>query len=283
MHAYEQRIPVGLRHLGGDRLDHCESIAWDASSGTAIAGGEAGQVYRIGLDGAVDEITRISGAFLLGLAIDRAGAIYACDVRGGRVHRIAPDGSAELFGPELPRANYPAFAADGTLYVSQEGTHGRRDGGIVALDPSGSPTPVRLSRPLAFGNALLVEGDHLVVVESDGQCVSRVARDGGDLECLVELPGTVPDGLARDAQGGLWVSCYQPNRIYRVHGEAPPDVVADDVLGWDLPMPTGICFGGTTLSTVLVACLGGWAIAAFESPVTGRPLDHLGPTEGAQS
>lgn len=283
MHAPEQCLPPGLRHLGGDLLDHCENVAWDPFTDTAVAGGEAGQVYRISLDGAVDEITRISGAFLLGLVVDRSGAIYACDVRGGRVYRIAPDGSTEAFGPHIPRANYPAFAADGTLYVSQEGTHGHHDGGIVALDASGSPTPVRLSRPLAFGNALLVEGDHLVVAESDGQRVSRVARDGGDLECVVELPGTVPDGLARDAGGGLWVSCYQPNHIYRVDDAGASAIVANDVLGWDLPMPTGICFGGPTLTTVLVACLGGWALAAFESTVAGSPLEHLQPSKGAQA
>ena len=278
----QPNLPPTLRQLGGGALDHCESVAWDPSTGTALAGGEGGQVYRIALDGAVEEIARIPGAFLLGIAIDRDGSAFACDVRGGGVHRISRNGVVEAVGPPLRAPNFPAIAADGTLYVSLEGAHGAGDGGIVAIDPGGDATPVPLARPLAFGNALLVEGDHLVVVESDGQRVSRVSRDGGAFETLVELPGTVPDGIARDAEGGLWVSCYQPNRIVRCVPGLAPEVIADDPLGWDLPMPTGLAFAGPALDTMLVACLGGWTLAAFESPVRGRLPERLAPNQGGR-
>ncbi len=268
-------LPSGLRLLAEGALDHCENVAWDPATGGAVAGGEAGQLYRVGLDGSVQEVTRIDGAFLLGIAIDRDGAILACDARKGHVHRIGPDGRSEPFGPPLRSPNYPALAADGTLYVSLEGSHRGGDGGIVAIDPSGTARAVPLGRPLDFGNALLVEGDDLIVVESDGPRVSRVPRDGGDLEGLVELPGTVPDGLARDADGGLWISCYQPNRILRLAPDGSLATVADDVLGWHLPMPTGICFGGPDLRTLLVACLGGWSLAAIDSPVPGLLPERL--------
>lgn len=281
MHATGQRIPSTLRRLSTGSLDHCESVAWDPRTGSALAGGEAGQVYRVELDGATEEIARIPGAFLLGIAVDRDGTAFVCDVRGGRVHRIDRDGSTEPFGPPLAAPNFPAIAADGTLFVSQEGVHGGHDGAITALDPAGSPTPVALGRPLDFGNALLVAGDDLLVVESDGQRVSRVPRDGGDPVGIVDLPGTVPDGLARDADGGLWISCYQPNRIYRAVPGHAPELVVDDVLGWDLPMPTGICFGGPDLMTMLVACLGGWSLAAFATTVPGRLPERLEHTEGA--
>jgi len=275
-------VPTGLRLLGDGRLDHCENVAWDPFAGCAVAGGEDGQLYRIGLDGSVEEACRVPGAFLLGLAVDRDGAVIACDVRQGRVHRIDPSGAIEALGPELPAPNFPALAADGTLYVSLEGRHRGGDGGIVALDPSGTATPVPLARPLDFGNALLVEDDHLIVVESDGPRVSRVSRDGGERETLVDLPGTVPDGLARDAEGGLWISCYQPNRIVRLAPGGVLETFADDVLGWHLPMPTGLCFGGPDLRTLLVACLGGWSLAAIDSPVAGRLPERLaGAEEGA--
>jgi len=51
------------------------------------------------------------------------------------------------------------------------------------------------------------------------------------------------------------------------------------VLGWHLPMPTGLCFGGPDLRTVLVACLGGWSLAAFDSPVPGRLPERLAGAE----
>ena len=277
--ALDPGVPDGLRLLGDGRLDHCENVAWDPRRGCAVAGGEAGQIYRVGLDGSVEELCRVPGAFLLGLALDRDGAILACDVRQGRIHRIDPAGSAEALGPELPSPNYPALAADGTLYVSLEGRHRGGDGGIVAIDPAGSAAPVPLGRPLDFGNALIVDGDDLLVVESDGPRVSRVPRDGGDPVTIVELPGTVPDGIARDAEGGLWISCYQPNRIVRLAPGGALETIADDVLGWHLPMPTGLCFGGPDLRTVLVACLGGWSLAAFDSPVPGLLPERIAGAE----
>lgn len=268
-------VPAGLRLLGDGGLDHCENVAWDARSQTAIMGGEDGQVYSVGLDGTVETVAQVPGAFILGLALDRDGTIVACDTRRGRILRIQRDGSFETFGPGLSSPNYPAFAADGSLYVTLEGRHRSGDGAIVVLDSSGSMRPVPLTRPLRFGNALLVSGEDLLVVESDGPCVSRVDRGGGAPECILELPGTVPDGLALDADGGLWVSCYQPNRIYRLGVDGALDLVADDLLGWHLPMPTGIAFGGQDMRTLLVACLGGWSLAAFDVDVVGAPPDWV--------
>ena len=41
------------------------------------AGGEAGQLYRVSLDGRVEEVARLPH-FVLGVAVDAAGAVYAC-------------------------------------------------------------------------------------------------------------------------------------------------------------------------------------------------------------
>lgn len=268
-------VPAGLRLLGDGQLDHCENVAWDARSGTAILGGEGGQIYSVDLDGAVETIAHVPGAFILGIALDHDGTIVACDTRQGRILRIQRDGSFTSFGPPLAAPNYPAFAADGNLYVTLEGRHRGGDGGIVVLDPSGSMRPVPLPRGLDFGNAMVVEGEDLLVVESDGPSVSRVDRGGGVPERLIELAGTVPDGLALDTEGGLWISCYQPNRIYRLRPDGTLEQVADDLLGWHLPMPTGIAFGGADMRTLLIACLGGWSLAALPVEVEGRPPEWM--------
>jgi len=134
-------VPTGLRLLAEGRLDHCENVAWDPFAGCAVAGGEDGQLYRIGLDGSVEEACRVPGAFLLGVAVDADGAVIACDVRQGRIHRIDPSGSSEVLGPELPAPNYPALAADGTLYVSLEGCDfgsGVATGPVKRFDASGA-------------------------------------------------------------------------------------------------------------------------------------------------
>ena len=61
--------------------DHPEAVAW-GPDGRAYAGGEAGQLYRFGLEGGVlEEVARVEGGFLLGLAHDADANTYVCDDR----------------------------------------------------------------------------------------------------------------------------------------------------------------------------------------------------------
>src|SRR5262245_27884868 len=116
-----------LAELAGG-LDHSEGVCWDADVGVLWAGGEAGQLYRVSLDGEVEEVTRLPH-FVLGLALDAAGAVYACCQHEG-VWRW--DGEATRLPGTFAFANYPAFGPDGTLYVSDSGSGwGANDGSIV--------------------------------------------------------------------------------------------------------------------------------------------------------
>jgi gluconolactonase len=54
-------------------LDHPEAVAWGIN-GRMWAGGEAGQLYAISLEGAVEEVAR-TGGFVLGLAVDAEGRV----------------------------------------------------------------------------------------------------------------------------------------------------------------------------------------------------------------
>src|SRR4051812_7159260 len=114
-------------------LDHPEGVAWDPVSGRVYAGGEAGQVYAIGLDGSVETVA-VTGGFILGLAVDGDGLVYACDVGRGAVMRVDPttgnikpfasgDGTQSMIAP-----NWLAFDAEGALYVTDSGDWGKRNG-----------------------------------------------------------------------------------------------------------------------------------------------------------
>src|SRR5215211_7732403 len=93
-----------------DGLDHPEGVTV-GPDGTVYAGGEAGQIYRVSLDGSAEQIST-TGGFILGLCLDGDGAIYACDLAAGAVKRIAPDGEVTTYSSGAPgRAmsvpNYP--------------------------------------------------------------------------------------------------------------------------------------------------------------------------------
>jgi gluconolactonase len=269
--AVDPGLPPSVRLLAEGKLDHPECAVWDADDGCLIAGGEDGQLYRVGLDGTtVDLIAHRRGAFLCGLALDAAGAVYACDIVSGHVLRFSRTGDSAAYGDRIGTPNYPAFAPDGTLYVTESGTHNGVNGRIRWIAPGGEATfSVPLSRPLAFANGLVYRDGTLYVVESDASRVVRVPAAGGTPETIVELPGTVPDGIAFDSCGALWITCYQPNRIYRLTSDGELSVAADDPGGWLLPMPTNVCFAGEELETVVAACLGGWFVTAFDAPCAG--------------
>lgn len=89
-------VPVDQLEVFADGLDHAEGIAVTAD-GTVYVGGEAGQLYRIGADDSVEQVLT-TGGFMLGLAADGAGRIYACDAAKKGVWRIDPlAGTMEVF------------------------------------------------------------------------------------------------------------------------------------------------------------------------------------------
>ena len=55
------------------------------------AGGEAGQIYRVQLDGGFEQVAEVSGGFILGLAVDTDDVIYAmAKPNGGHVQADRP-------------------------------------------------------------------------------------------------------------------------------------------------------------------------------------------------
>ena len=68
---------------------------------------------------------------------------------------------------------------------------------------------------------------------------------------MVELPRNVPDGVAIDIEGNVYISLYNPNIIYRF------DMVSKNLTtlyeDWEqliLIAPTNIAFGGADMKTL---------------------------------
>jgi sugar lactone lactonase YvrE len=268
----------GLRTLAGG-LDHPEGVCWSPEEEAVYAGGEAGQLYRFGLAGGEAELrATVPGGFLLGLAIDAHRNVYACDPSSGHVQRIAPDGRIQPYGGRIGYPNYPAFDRDGNLWVSDSGTWDEVAGGLWRIAPGGATEMV--AGPFRFANGLAVHGGHVYLVESQMPGVVRIPLAGGPAEPIVELPRTVPDGIAFDAEGGLWIGCYQPNRIYRLDPGGALETIVDDWTGEYVTTPTNLAFAGPALDVLVLASLCGWAVRAIDPGVRGAPLERPAMARG---
>ena len=266
----------------GLQFDHPECVAW-GPDGMAYAGGEAGQLYRFPLSGGtLQEVARIEGGFLLGLAHDADGNTYACDDRSRCVHRITPQGEVSVYATgsaeqRMRLPNYPVFDAAGNLYVSDSGDWAARNGFIWKVAPGGGAEIWdRQASGFTNGMCLSPDGRYLYVAESTPPLVSRVAiaADGtaGRREVVVELPRTVPDGLAFDVNGDLFISLYNPNIIYRFTTAGELETLVDDWEQLYLVAPTNIAFGGPDMKTLLIASLCGWAVHTAPMAAPGLKL-----------
>src|SRR4029079_108070 len=72
-----------------DGLTHPEGVAWNPFDGLIYAGGEGGELYSVTLDGDV-ELRGSTGGSMLGIAVDGAGRVYACDAGRGEITRMDP-------------------------------------------------------------------------------------------------------------------------------------------------------------------------------------------------
>jgi sugar lactone lactonase YvrE len=264
---------LGLRTLA-EGLDHPEGVCWSPFDGYVYAGGEAGQLYRFPVEGGSPQlVTTVEGGFLLGIAFDGAGALYVCDSNHHRVWRVDADGSREPYGDEIDYPNYPAFDPDGALWVSDSGSVDEPTGRLYRIHPGGRTEEVT-PRPILYSNGLAVRDGWLYVVESAMPGVSRMPLAGGDLETVVELPRTTPDGLAFDEDGGLWIGCYQPNRVYRLDPGGTLETVVDDWTGEYVLSPTNLAFAGPNLEALVLASLCGWWVKAINPGVRGARLEY---------
>ncbi|MCP4165052.1 MAG: SMP-30/gluconolactonase/LRE family protein [Chloroflexi bacterium] len=265
-----------------DGLDHPECVTWGAD-GYVYAGGEAGQIYRVNLDdGAFVEIGN-TGGFILGLCLDGDNNVYACDMVKQAVMRVSASGEVSTYTSGSPERamgvpNYPVFDAQGNLYVSDSGGWKESTGCIYRIEPNGDTNVIIDSLNFANGLALSPDGSALYVVLSLVPGVGKVKlmSDGsvGPLEIVVTLDKVIPDGIAFDVQGNLYIACYTPDRIYRLSPQGDLALVADDWESVIFSSPTNITFGGPDLSTLVVASLARWHLTKGQMPVSGSPLHY---------
>lgn len=262
-------------------LNHPEGVAWNPVDGRVYAGGEAGEIYSVTLEGEVAEVARTGGS-MLGLAVDGRGRVYACDAGHGEVVRLGPVGGLEVVargpgGAELDTPNMLAFDAQGNLYVTCSGEGGSPS--VIRVAPGAEPE-VWLDAFMEYPNgcAVSADGATLYVVDSHGRSVFAVpiGEDGraGTPQSVAALPDTDADGVALDADGSLWITLYRPDGIVRVATDGAVDTVVDDHLAETFDAPTNLAFVGPDLDRVVVANVGDRFLSIGDLGVRGQPLHY---------
>jgi len=263
------------------RLNHPEGLAIDAD-GNVWCGGEAGEIFRIAADGASIELMGTTDGFTLGLAFDTDGRLYSCDLKHAAVFRYDPaDGSLTEFATgdgaqRLRVPNVPAVDPQrGCLYVSDSYDFHASGPGVWRFDLETGAGSLWYDRPLRFANGMALSADRqwLYVAETFARRVVRIpigpAGAAGDAEPFVDGLEALPDSLVFDADGRLYICCYEPSRVYRADPDGTVALLIDDPEAHMLCHPTNGAFRGTTLFT---SNLGRWHITATEVGAAGLPL-----------
>jgi gluconolactonase len=190
------------------------------------------------------------------------GAIWFTEITGGHVSRWTPDGGVERVADTGGGPNGATAAADGSLYVTQNGgmgKGGRATPGIQRVTIDGAVTTVatevggvRLDGPndLAFGPDGRLwftdpRGDSDPAKNSRPGRIFALDVASGEGELVVELGPVFPNGIAFLGDGTLVWSESFSRRIMRLVDGTPEVVI-------ELPekhFPDGFCVGadGTTL------------------------------------
>jgi sugar lactone lactonase YvrE len=114
------------------------------------------------------------------------------------------------------------------------------------------------------------------MVESDTDSVLRFEVGSDDRlrqpETYANQVGRLPDGLALDAAGNLYVCCYASDEIWRIRLDRQKTLFAHDRWGILLGRPTNLAFGGKDVDEIYVANLGRFTITRARLGVRGQPL-----------
>ncbi len=263
----EPEIPIERFEIFATALDHPECLAFDRD-GFVWAGGEAGQVYRIDAQGRAETIANLGG-FCAGVALTPDdNELFVCNAAHGIV-RVNRAGAWSVFATGLICPNYGLFDGGGHYFVTDSGKWRKRNGRLLRFKANGQGEEIAGALGYANGLALSVDDRHLFMVESDTDRIFRFEIATGKAEVFAEQVGRMPDGLALDTRGDLFVSCYASDDIHRISSSGEKTLFAYDRWAILLSRPTNMAFYD---GHIYVSNLGRTTITRAQVGRQGRPL-----------
>jgi gluconolactonase len=275
-------IPIENFEVFVTGVDHSECIAFDRE-GNLWAGGEGGQIYRIGADRKPHVVANL-GSYSAGVAFSpKQEDLFVCNSTLGIV-RVQKNGKSEVFAShcgenKLICPNYGLFDSRGNYYVTDSGLWKERNGYLLRYTPDGKGEI--LAGPFSYTNGLALSADEktLFMIESRTDSVHRfeIRADGslGPAELYASGCGRFPDGLALDAEGNLYASCYASDEIWRISPKREKSLFAWDRWAVLLGSPTNMAFGGENFDEMYFANLARTTITRAKVGRKGQPLANM--------
>jgi sugar lactone lactonase YvrE len=200
-----------------------------------------------------------------------ADALAVVDVREGSVRRLA----AIPHGRRGMRCNDGACDASGRFWI---GTMALDEspgaGALYRYDPDGQLHTVLTGITLSNGLGWDAEGRIMYYVDSPTQRIDVLDFDGVSGEVANRRPFAVvpeadgiPDGLAVDVEGGIWLALYGGSEVRRFD----PDGAVSGRVEVPVPKVTACCFEGNRL---VVTARGG--LFELDVPYSGPPARPFG-------
>ncbi|HMZ14231.1 MAG TPA: SMP-30/gluconolactonase/LRE family protein [Mycobacterium sp.] len=199
--------------------------------------GPAGRVYSAGEDGDLTVEAEVPHASGLGWLPD--GTLVVSTLFEPKVHHVTAGVLTTVdLGAHAFTTNDLLVTPDGRTYVDlYRLTDAGIEGDIALLGSGGDIRVVASGLATPNGIGMLPDGSALVVSETMGSRILRfpVRSDGtlGTATVFADLGSARhPDGLCVDAEGAVWVGCYDTGEFLRVgaDGTATHRVVVE--AGW---------------------------------------------------
>lgn len=309
--------PADLAQIGsGLNRPECVLAARDGSLYTGDWTLGIARIAPDGTTGPAVEADLIAQGFLPnGIALLPDGDFLFANLgEAGGVWRVGPQGQARPFATEvagrpIPPSNFVLVDGDRVWITVSAST--RKHDHFTAEERTGQILLVRhgavtvAADGLTWTNELRIspDGRHLFVNETFACRTTRfdLAADGllSNPATLRYPEGTFPDGMAFDAEGGLWIACVVSNRLIRVAPDMSWTILFEDIdpgaldriasahakgcLTRDMILQSrgsrvsnlsSIAFGGPGLQTLYLGGLGIRAVQVVRAPVPGMPMAH---------
>ena len=185
--------------------------------------GPAGKVYSAGETGDLTAEVELEHASGLGWLPD--GTLVVSALFEAKIHHVDERGNVVAtfdLGELAVSTNDLVVAPDGRAYVDLYQASASENAGAIGLvDPGGTVRIVATGLALPNGMGFLPDGSTLVVSETMGSRILAfpTESDGnlGTPSVFADLGADRhPDGLCVDAEGGVWVGCFDTGEFLRV-------------------------------------------------------------------